>query len=92
MSVSSHSILFSPLLFLCVGVVCGVPPVFFFCFFSYIFFLFRCFWDGFICAGAHIDSYGGIGVLRGCFFLGFVVVPSSAVWSLHDGVTSHRGI
>src|SRR5690554_2109936 len=61
---TSHSFLF-----LCVW-GCGVPPVFFFCFFLYIFFLFRCFWDGFMRAKEYIDSHGGLGVLRGCFFFG----------------------
>lgn len=46
------------------------PPVFFFCFFLHIFFLFRCLCGGFICAREYIDSHGGLGVLRGCFFFG----------------------
>lgn len=84
MSVSSHVMFFTSPFSLCVGVVCGVPPVFFFCFFLYIFFLFRCLCGGFMRAREYIDSHGGLGVLRGCFFSGFVVVPSSAVWSLHE--------
>jgi len=89
-SVSSHSILFSPLLFLCVGVWC-VPLFSFSVSFRIYFFCFGVSGMGLYCAREYIDLYGGFGVLRGWFFGFRGPYPMSAVWSLH-GVTSHRGI
>ena len=94
MSVSSHVMCFSPLLFfvVCVGVVWCVPRLLFLFLFVYIFFVSVFLGWVYMVPGPYRSLWGSWGVARLVFFGFRGPYPMSAVWSLHDGVTSHRDV